>query len=197
MEALPPEKPKRRTKFTDANLRQIVNLVERGVSPAEIAEIIGVTLGTLKTTCSKLQISLRRPSFNTGTGLLPRRCIGSEPPVTKTEMPHRTASNGANMMLVDKDAEVQQLAATKQCQSNAHNAGPFASLAVVMQYKGQTLSAALPLNFDVIGQLAIEAEFRGINLVQLIAQSIEALAKGDYFDLVLGSCPQRTREQHR
>src|ERR1700686_3476974 len=63
----------RRTKFTPLNIRQIINLVERGTSPAQIAEIIGVTLGTLKTTCSKLHISLRRPSYDTGTGLLRHR----------------------------------------------------------------------------------------------------------------------------
>jgi hypothetical protein len=33
----------RQTKFTPANLRQITNLVERGKSREEIAEIIGVT----------------------------------------------------------------------------------------------------------------------------------------------------------
>jgi hypothetical protein len=63
----------RQTKFTPLNIQQIINLVERGTSPAQIAEIIGVTPGTLKTTCSKLQISLRRPFFDTGTGLLRHR----------------------------------------------------------------------------------------------------------------------------
>ena len=45
----------RRTKFTPQNIRQIINLVERGTSPEQIADIIGVTLGTLRVTCSKLQ----------------------------------------------------------------------------------------------------------------------------------------------
>jgi hypothetical protein len=63
----------RRTRFTPERIRQIVNLVERGTSPDEIAEIVGVTLGTLKTTCSKLHISLRRPRYDTGTGLLRHR----------------------------------------------------------------------------------------------------------------------------
>jgi hypothetical protein len=74
MESSPPRshhsEHQRRTKFTPERIRQITNLVERGTTPAEIAEIVGVTLGTLKTTCSKLHISLRRPSFDTGTGLL-------------------------------------------------------------------------------------------------------------------------------
>jgi DNA-binding NarL/FixJ family response regulator len=45
-----PSEGQRRTKFTDANVRQIINLVERGRSAAEIAEVIGVTEGTLRTT---------------------------------------------------------------------------------------------------------------------------------------------------
>jgi hypothetical protein len=57
----------RQTKFTPANLRQITNLVERGKSREEIAEIIGVTPATLAVTCSRLKISLRRPKFDLGT----------------------------------------------------------------------------------------------------------------------------------
>jgi hypothetical protein len=59
-------------------MRQITNLVERGKSREEIAEIIGVTTGTLQVTCSKLGISLRQPRFNTGTGMLRRRRPGRE-----------------------------------------------------------------------------------------------------------------------
>src|SRR6516165_2710352 len=63
----------RQTKFTPENIRQIQNLIDRGKSAEEIAEIIGVTPGTLKSTCSKLRISLRRPRFDMGTGLLRHR----------------------------------------------------------------------------------------------------------------------------
>src|SRR5262245_46966775 len=63
----------RPTKFTPDRIRQITNLVERGKTREEIAEIIGVTSGTLQVTCSKLGISLRRPKFDSGTGLLALR----------------------------------------------------------------------------------------------------------------------------
>ena len=62
--------PGRQTKFTPERMRQIVNLVERGKSREEIAELVGVTVGTLQVTCSKFGISLRRPRFDTGTGYL-------------------------------------------------------------------------------------------------------------------------------
>src|SRR5580704_3871629 len=52
----------RQTKFTHENIRLITDLVERGKSRKEIAEVIGVTPGTLAATCSRLKVSLRRPS---------------------------------------------------------------------------------------------------------------------------------------
>src|SRR5262249_19101140 len=48
-------------KFTPERMEQIKNLVERGIGREEIAETIGVTLGSLQVTCSKHGISLRRP----------------------------------------------------------------------------------------------------------------------------------------
>jgi hypothetical protein len=48
-------------KFTPERLEQIRNLVERGKSREEIAEMIGVTLGSLQVTCSRVGISLRQP----------------------------------------------------------------------------------------------------------------------------------------
>jgi DNA-binding NarL/FixJ family response regulator len=51
----------RRIKFTPERIQQIRNLVERGKSREEIAELIEVTVGSLQVTCSKLGISLRRP----------------------------------------------------------------------------------------------------------------------------------------
>ena len=49
-----------RIKFTPERIQQIRNLVERGKSREEIAELIEVTVGSLQVTCSKLGISLRR-----------------------------------------------------------------------------------------------------------------------------------------
>ncbi len=62
----------RRLKFTPERIQQIKNLVERGKSSGEIAELVGVTVGSLRVTCSRLGISLRQPRFKTGTGPLRR-----------------------------------------------------------------------------------------------------------------------------
>src|SRR5262249_39289557 len=62
----------RQIKFTPERIQQVRNLVERGKSREEIAELIGVTVGSLQVTCSRLGISLRRVVFNNGMGLLRR-----------------------------------------------------------------------------------------------------------------------------
>src|SRR5262244_4160589 len=58
--------------FTPERLQQIRNLVERGKSREEIAELIGVTVGSLQDTCSRFGIDLRRVVFSNGMGLLRR-----------------------------------------------------------------------------------------------------------------------------
>src|SRR6266513_1935725 len=63
----------RPTKFTPGRIQQIRDLIARGESPEMIAAQIGVTLGTLKVTCSRLGISLRRPRVPNRARLLPLR----------------------------------------------------------------------------------------------------------------------------
>ncbi len=49
--------------FTNAVLALIPTLVAQNVPPAEIAERIGCTFGTLKVRCSEFKISLRTPDW--------------------------------------------------------------------------------------------------------------------------------------
>src|SRR5262245_16859014 len=51
----------RRSKFTPERIQQIRDLIARGETCEDIAARIGVTVGTLKVSCSRLGISLRRP----------------------------------------------------------------------------------------------------------------------------------------
>jgi hypothetical protein len=180
----------RRTKFTDANLRQIVNLVERGTSPSEIAEIIGVTLGTLKATCSKLHISLRRPSFDTGTGLLRRRHADRSSMAPKLASRPGAFAQKNDVARVESHSLEQNL--TTAANSDSHIAQrPVATIAIVMRYKGEVHTGEILLTPDLIGQLAIESWFRGVTLVELLAQAVECLAKGDHFVSLLGPIRKR------
>src|SRR5262245_29432856 len=63
----------RATKFTPERIQQIKNLVERGKSRDEIADILGVPVDSLQVTCSRLGISLRRPKIINGVCLLKKR----------------------------------------------------------------------------------------------------------------------------
>jgi len=44
-------------------LRQIPALIDSGLTAQQIASMIGCTLGSLRVTCSKSKISLRRKNF--------------------------------------------------------------------------------------------------------------------------------------
>jgi hypothetical protein len=51
---------RRATKFCPANVQKIKDWVAEGISREEIAKSLGVTVGSLQVTCSRLGISLRR-----------------------------------------------------------------------------------------------------------------------------------------
>src|SRR5262245_36511563 len=177
-------------KFTPETVQQIRNLVERGKSRDEIAEIIGVTTGTLQVTSSKLGISLRRPTFDMGTGLLPRqRC--------RHQKNGSTNQSGSRPESLEKECAegphaVPEATTTEQAQAGAPSAvgshgkmhdGIPPAFAIRMQYKGQERSTVLPLDKEMIGQLAIEAEMRGMRIGELVAALIRAIVEKDLFDL--------------
>ena len=176
-------------KFTPETVQQVRNLVERGKSRDEIAEIIGVTIGTLQVTCSKLGISLRRPTFDMGTGLLPRQRCRHQ----KNGSPHQSGSRPKS--LEKECAEgyaVPEATTTEQAQAGAPSAvgshgkmhdGIPPAFAIRMQYKGQERSTVLPLDKEMIGQLAFEAEIRGMRIGELVAALIRAIVKKDLFHL--------------
>src|SRR5262245_47865743 len=66
---LEPKAQRRPSKYTPERIQQIKDLLARGESCEQIAAIIGVTVGSLRVTCSKLGVSLRRPRVK----LLPPR----------------------------------------------------------------------------------------------------------------------------
>jgi hypothetical protein len=57
----------RRVKFTPQVIEQIKDSVAAGISRDEIANRVGVTVGSLQVTCSRLGISLRRIILSNGS----------------------------------------------------------------------------------------------------------------------------------
>src|SRR5262249_28267818 len=137
----------RQIKFTPERLEQIRNLVERGKSREEIAELIGVTVGSLQVTCSKLGISLRRVVFSNGMGLL-RRGGPHSSNGTSTYTPSR-GGGGVSLPPINEQAQQNsQSGPAKQHHQERviKNEVDLANLALRMQYRGgDTKGAAMTM----------------------------------------------------
>jgi hypothetical protein len=181
----------RQLKFTPERIQQIKNLVERGKSRGEIAELVGVTVGSLQVTCSRLGISLRQPRFKTGTGPLRR----NEPHSNGVSRPSPGRGDGSALLQLIKErpeqnsrsAPVDQAQAPtprQECAKTANGAGA-ASFAIKMQYRGHVRTTELPLAQDMIGRLAFEAAFRNVTIGEFIGELIVAVVNKGLLQAVL------------
>src|SRR5262245_50851026 len=177
----------RKIKFTPERLQQIRNLVERGKSREEIAELIGVTVGSLQVTCSRLGISLRRVVFNNGTGLLRRGGPHSDNGTST-----HTASRRGDFSLPpingqpqqnSQSGPVEQPQATTPHEERART--DEATLALRMKYRGDERIRELPLTQNMIRQLAFEAQFRNMSIGEFVGELLIAMMKRDLFQHVL------------
>jgi len=176
----------RPTKSTSERLQQIRNLVERGESREGIADLLDVTIGSLQVTCSRLGISLRRPKFDNGARLLRQKAITLHSPVNRDEsmlsQPIGEPSQGNSR---SGPAEPAPAAKPQEDRLQTLEAGS-PSVAIRFQYNGMERTTELPLNLDMIGRLAWEAEFRNMSTAELISELIMGMVKKDLFPEVLG-----------
>jgi hypothetical protein len=169
------------TKFTLERLWQIINLVERGKSRDEIADIIGVTAASLQVTCSRLGISLRRPKINTGVGLQQKRkplCENASVSDHDGRVPLQPTEDQCQGNSQSETAELALIAKPQQERVNKL-AACSASAAIRFQYGGMERTDELPLTGDMIGQLALEAVLRRVSIGELIAEIITAMVNKD------------------
>ena len=174
-------------KFTPERIQQIKNLVERGNSREDIAELVGVTVGSLAVTCSKLGISLRRRMVNNGVRvLLPTKASS----LARTSILEcgREASSHLEAVATSTFNDVAATEAGTPSQEQAH-ADKMASarFAIRMEYKGVECTAELALTPDMIEHLVLEAEFRNLRIGELIRDLILSTVKNDLFRLVYGA----------
>ena len=174
------------TKFTPERLQQIMNLVERGKSRDEIAEIIGVTPGTLQVTCAKLKISLRRPKI--GNGLYFRR---KRPPLSDhgghgvSDLRGRVPSQASGGPSLPDAKPKQDTATTREaCSATFH---------IRVQYMGRERTHELPLPSHTIGHLALEASLRQVTIGDLIAELITSILERNLLPLVLDDAGLATK----
>jgi hypothetical protein len=173
----------RRIKFTPERVQQIRNLVERGKSRGEIAELIGVTVDSLQVTCSKLGINLRRVSFDNGMRLLRRD--GSH---NGTPMYTATRRGGVPLPPISgqQSEPVKQPEATTPHEERARaDEMGLTTFGLTMKYRGHERTTELPLTQDMIMQLVFEAQFRNMRVSALVGEVLLAIMKRDIFQHVL------------
>jgi hypothetical protein len=173
------------TKFTPERLQQIINLLERGKSRDEIADIIGVTAASLQVTCSRLGISLRRPKITNGACFGQKRKLISENVSLIIHHPSDHDGRAPSQPTEDQSQGNSQSEATepapiaKPQQERVKPAARSASAAIRFQYGGMERTDELPLTGDMIGQLALEAVLRRASIGELIAELITAMVNRD------------------
>jgi len=174
-------------KFTPERIQQIKNLVERGKSREGIAELVGVTVGSLAVTCSKLGISLRRRMVNNGVRVL-RPTKASSLARTSILECGREASSHLEAVATSTFNDVAATEAGTPSQEQAQaDKMPSAQFTIRMEYKGVECTAELALTPDMIEHLVLEAEFRNLRIGELIRDLILSTVKNDLFRLVYGA----------
>jgi hypothetical protein len=153
----------RRVKFTPQAIEKIREFLAQGISRDEIANRVGVTVGSLQVTCSRLGISLRRIILSNGS--------------------HHTAdvrgiptSWSGGMVRVQEQKDVSQPVA---------RATPFANFAIMMRHKGEEKVTDLPLPSPAIEALALEAMSRDLDTGGLIGQVLVAAINKDMIQEIL------------
>jgi Helix-turn-helix domain of resolvase len=180
----------RQKKFTPERIQQIKDLVEQGTSREKIAELIGVTVGSLQVTCSRLGISLRRPKSETGAGLLRRE----EPPRAPGIAVDDPGSGDMPLPLTKKRfgersqgrlLEQAQTSTASQERAKRGNEGTPVNFAIWMQYRGQQRTTELALTQQTVRQLAFEAEFRNMRIGEFVGEVIVAMLRKNLLQAVL------------
>ena len=156
----------RRVKFTLEALQKIKDFVAEGMSRDEIANRLGVTVGSLQVTCSKLGISLRRIISPNGS----RR---------------HTADVRGGTISIPGSVGIAHVREQKEVSQPEACAAPVAKFAITMRHRGKEQASDIPLSSATIGVLALEATSRDLGIAELIGQSLVAAINKDMIHKML------------
>ena len=193
---------RRPTKFTPERIEQIKNLVASGKTRDEIAASVGVTIGSLQVTCSKLGISLRRPRLN------PQ--LNPQLNLPRHEVPFRRGPISSPTKVSSVDIAFEQIdellqgtqekdVAAPRPDETEHQQADHADLALTMHYRGLERAIPLRLSNELIGKLVLEAQLREMSLGQLVGAIVEgavALLDGEPLRLDASVVPRDARAAH-
>jgi hypothetical protein len=136
-------------KFTPERIQQIRNLVERGNSREEIAEMLDVTVNSLQVTCSRLGLSLRRVRLQNGVrqnALQPDQAASTPPTISSNTVEPTNDAKSTNDMP--------------------------ASLALVFSYRGQQKVTEMPVTAEDLMHFMFASVFREQSFGNLIAEFV-------------------------
>ena len=156
----------RRVKFTPQVIEQIKDSVAAGISRDEIANRVGVTVGSLQVTCSRLGISLRRIILPNGSGRHMLDVKGKTTPIP--------CSVGS--------AQVREL---KEVSQPTARAAPLANFAITMRHRGEEKTTDIPLPPPAVEMLALEAMSRDLDIAGLIGQALVTAINKDMIQKIL------------
>ena len=152
----------RRFKFTPQAIENIKEFVGQGISRDEIANRLGVTVGSLQVTCSRLGISLRRSHSSL------RRHTA--------DVRGRIPAPGSVGIAHTREQKVSQPTA---------RAAPVPQFAITMRHKGEEKTTDIPLPSPAIEILALEAMSRGLDIAELMGQVLVTAINKDMIQKIL------------
>jgi hypothetical protein len=154
----------RRVKFTPQVIENIKEFVAQGIGRDEIASRLGVTVGSLQVTCSRLGISLRRIILSNGS--------------------RHTANVRGRTIPAPRSVGIAH-AQDKEVSQPAARAAPVAQLAITMRHHGEEKTTDIPLPSPAIEVLALEAMSRDLDIAELIGQVLAAAINKDMIQKIL------------
>jgi hypothetical protein len=140
----------RRIKFTPQVIQKIKEFVAEGISRDEIADRLGVTVGSLQVTCLRSGISLRRSDGSRRT---------ADVRVLTIPTPRSVGSAHA------REQEVSR---------SASRVAPLPKFAITIQHRGKEQTIDISLRSPAIEVLALEATSRDLGVAQLVGQLLVA-----------------------
>jgi hypothetical protein len=147
-------------KFTPQAIEQIKEFIAQGKSRDEVAILLGVTVGSLQVTCSRLGISLRRNVSRSG---LARHTLDAR----RRSMP----TPGADMIARLHEHRTEEASWPK--------------FAITLRHRGKEVTTEVPLSSQAIKALALHAMWLDLGAAELLGQVLDAVVRKDMIQEIL------------
>ena len=151
----------RRFKFTPQAIENIKEFVGQGISRDGIANRLGVTVGSLQVTCSRLGISLRRTNSS------------------------RHMADARGRIPAPRSIGIAHTREQKEVSQPAARSAPSATFVVTIRHRGKEQTSEIPLPSPAIEVLALEAMSRDLDIAELIGQVLVTAINKDMIQKIL------------